>query len=290
MQLIKKVAVGFLVLALSFGIFYIFQKDRKIQKNMLRTTLSLFGDELLAMVPDGASKAKLQQRYKEFMREADNNQVSPAEIEHVAAKILNLTGKNTEIDPQEALAVLEYDPVMPEPKKSLLESEYTFADEPISARPVLDHGERERLAERLREMHELKLELNMILSDSGHFYISPNLQFTADSGLRVSVSPRLKAMLVSCENPELKERILRLEQEKVLQWKQTAHEIEQAQFHLESVLNQIPGLQNLQIPAISNTVVKFFKTVNVDTLANLPPDSVENYIKIRLSKVEDKPF
>ncbi len=279
MQLVKKSAIGLLVLVLSFGVFYLFQKDNSVKNDVLRAALSVFGDELFAMVPEGEQKAKLVQRYKDFIRKAENQQVSPQQVEHVAAGILNLTGQKTEIDAGEAIAALDFDHQLPGKNGKLQDPPAGVSPAP---HPAWGETEREQLAHNLLEMHKLKVELDMVIHDSGAVSVYPNVLFTADSGLRVSISPRIKDVLVSHRHPQLEGRMERLEREKRLQWEQV-RETEWVRFGLDSMLNEIPGLENVRIPFLSNTVVDILQTIDIDTLANMPPDSVEKFVKVRLS-------
>ena len=95
MDFFKKLFIGSFVLLFSAAIFYLLMNEETTKDDILRTTLETLGSEVLAMMPDGESKSKLDQKFQEFMTKVGNDELSKAQIQTTTASILNLKWMRT---------------------------------------------------------------------------------------------------------------------------------------------------------------------------------------------------
>ena len=119
MTLVKKIGFALLVFFMSVGIFFLLSNNEQIKTNILRTSLELFGKELLAMVPEGNEKDLLVDRYNQFINKAENDEIPPEKIEKVAATILNLANQDSVISAEKAIDALELSELEPISNDSL---------------------------------------------------------------------------------------------------------------------------------------------------------------------------
>jgi len=82
--------IGFVLAALviSVAIYLTFYAEEEVKQNVLEYSLDLMGEKLLALVPDGTEKNKLNELYQSFKERATKGNVAPQQIESMAANIL----------------------------------------------------------------------------------------------------------------------------------------------------------------------------------------------------------
>lgn len=85
MHWLQKSAMTFFVLFLSSLIFFILTSDRQTRNSVLRPTLEALGEQLFAAVGDDVDKEQLRAGYREFVREAEEQQIDSARVEKIAA-------------------------------------------------------------------------------------------------------------------------------------------------------------------------------------------------------------
>ena len=234
MKFIKSIITTLLVLVISAGVFFYIVKDKQVKDNILKTTLELFGDDLLAMYPEGEQKQMLAQKFNEFLQRAEQEQVAPQEIERVAAGILNITTADS-LPPAESVIglldpVVEPDTVLsapaapPVPPRGERISRDIWRD-PWKRRPPDDYRykykwdetKKEDLAQRLKDVKDLQYEIKTLWeSDSTLHPLHKQVVFNADSGLKVELNLQLEKLFD--ENSELKKQLAELEKEKILVW------------------------------------------------------------------------
>jgi|GEM_PF-2909301 len=231
MKVIKNILVGFLVLILSAAIFFIMVKDQQVKDNILSSSLQMFGDDLLAMVPEGEQKEVLRQKIDDFMVKADRNQVAPEEIEQVAADILNLTVQDTLLPPEEVIQIFELDekpqrsvkterppqPVPPVFTKVFKRDRFKWGPPPHYK---WDEKKKNALASQLQEMKDLHWEMqNLWQKDSTLKHLRRQVVFQADSGITVALDVSLKKKLDFKSDEDLQKQIEKLERQQRLIWR-----------------------------------------------------------------------
>ncbi|HPG40451.1 MAG TPA: hypothetical protein PLP19_05070 [bacterium] len=231
MKVIKNILVGFLVLILSAAIFFIMVKDQQVKDNILSSSLQMFGDDLLAMVPESEQKEVLRQKIDDFMVKADRNQVAPEEIEQVAADILNLTVQDTLLPPEEVIQIFELDekpqrsvkterptqPVPPVFNKVFKRDRFKWGPPP---QYKWDEKKKNALASQLQEMKDLHWEMqNLWQKDSTLKHLRRQVVFQADSGITVALDVNLKKKLNFESDEDLQKQIEKLERQQRLIWR-----------------------------------------------------------------------
>ena len=282
MTLLKKIAFASLILLISSVVFYIFIKDQQVKDDMLRVALSAFGNQLLAMVPEGEEKKVLEKKYQDFLHKAEQNQIPEEKIEKVAAIILNYANQDTVISAREGLAVLDLPeaidaPVFleapPDPEKHSLP-----AAEPTHLK--WETKNREKLAQRLLRMQELNVEINA-LSDA--FPVKDKIVFSADSGLRVTLDTDLRMMI---QNPKLEKEIEHLEEQNLLKWQiDVPSEIVHG---LKHYMKYVPSDVQDNLPQDVKMIWNIVNSVNIDSFAHADPDSLKKFIEIQFELRKQK--
>lgn len=231
MKFLKSILVGFFVFILSVAIFFLLVKDQQVKDNILSSSLQMFGNDLLAMVPEGEQKEVLRQKIDDFMLRADKNQVAPEEIEQVAADILNLTVQDTLVPPEEVIQIFELEeksrssaatgrPKFPAPPSF----KRVFKSDKFNWRSPRhydwDEKKKSAFADQLQEMKDLHWEMqNLWQKDSTLKHLRRQVVFQADSGITVSLDVDLKKRLDFKSDQDLQKQIENLENQQRLFWR-----------------------------------------------------------------------
>lgn len=222
MEILKKISFTFLVFVITAGIFFLLVKDEQVKKDILHKSLDLFGDQLLAMVPDGLQKTALKKRYQEFTEKADANEIATKDIEKVAANILNITTHDTLVSAEtamNALAVIREDTItrpapINEPRKIISIPKWPRrkqTDDMLLKRRLL--------AKKLQQLQKFKRQLDIACKmDSSLDSLRTQVVFLADSGLKAALSAKFKDALNPHQSLEIKRQIEQLEKDKMLEW------------------------------------------------------------------------
>lgn len=285
------------MLSLSLGIFYFLVKDQKVKTDILRTTLELFGEQLLDTVPGGEPKLVLQQKFDDFLQKADKDDIAPEYIEQVAANILNLTTMDSVVSIDMALGAFEVEPefltapkLPPSPELKKLE---------ISERPLkifkknrqgellLEKPERDELARQLRDLHELSLHIRKTSKhDSAYKDVQNQLLFLADSGLKVAMSIELKETIPKEALVELQKKLQRLERDKMVEWRE---DIRTRRIILVESLLDLDEFDEYMCPSqflAGRGTFRFIKPATIDSLATANPDSFKSLLKLHLEQLK----
>jgi hypothetical protein len=281
MGLVKKAGTALVVLVISSIVFYIFIKDKQFKNDLLRTTLSAFGDQLLAMVPAGEEKISLEKKYQDFLQQADNNKIPEEKIEKVAATILNLSNQDTVISAQDAIAMLDLDAPQevvstPVPLESLPEEYSVRLSKPTPLPETWQRQDREKLAKKLSQMRELHFQISCL---SPAIPTKDKIVFSADSGLRVTLSTELKMAINNEANPTLERNIQNLENQKLLAWQIRIPD--SILSDVNNYLQYIPSEVQNYIPGDAKKVLAILGSINIDSLSRANPDSLKNILKIQ---------
>lgn len=88
--------------------------DRR--EEIIDYTLDMLGNRLVQLASDDASKDEIAASFARFSERVDRNEVSPEEIETIAANVLNLSARGALITPEDAqLMLLENGESLPNP-------------------------------------------------------------------------------------------------------------------------------------------------------------------------------
>jgi len=260
MRIVKNFFIALFVLAISSAIFYTQITDEEVKEDILRTTLEAFGDELLAMVPEGGQKTDLERRYQDFLTRAEQNQVPPEKIEDMAATILNIAAQDSEISAEQAIEVLDFEPPaalgsIPAPEMAGEKKSWT-----------LDRERKRELAGRLRSMRNLKKQIERY-SEAG-LEMPPaahRVVFIADSGLHALVAPEIREMVKQMRLEEFEREMNEMERERILHWRRPP---------VPPALHDVPPQIRRPLQILAMT-----KYTKLDSLAKADPDSFQKWIE-----------
>jgi hypothetical protein len=207
----KKLFIGSFVLLFSAAIFYLLMNDKTTKDDILRTTLETLGSEVLAMMPDGESKSKLDQKFQEFMTKVGNNELSKAQIQTTTASILNLKMDANLATPEVIEAVLEVriDTI----QTTSPHDDFKIADKELSLNKRELAGQIKRMMSLQEEIERISDEDTLSKSD-----IKEKIVFSADSGLQVWISPEIMEQHVFIHNPEFLQKIKALQEQDIVQY------------------------------------------------------------------------
>jgi hypothetical protein len=292
MALFKKIFFAIFILLISAVIFFLLVQDREVKQDILRTTLNLFGDELLAMVPDGEQKKMLEKRYQDFLSRAERDQVADEEIERVAAAILNLSNRDTTISAEAAINVLGMDEKM------------TAAGQPRTVPPIFrDRGEpelpssqkrklrmsdrytqKQKLAERLRKLQEFNETFNQLSEkDTAIRAVLPHYINTPDSGIVIALPEIYSSQNIDPRHIELREHLKELEAETVIKFHADMEEIKKAKLHARKALfTGTPLHESIGLTEAAVTAMARIDSSLIDSIGAIISDSLQKKIELEV--------
>jgi hypothetical protein len=207
MEIIKKIAVSILVLVISAAVFFMLIKEQNVKKDILRTTLELFGRELLAMVPDNnPQKNAIAQAMNAFIDQAEQNNLPEEQIQKTVALGLNMSMSPRQLSPEELQAVFDI---------HADSAEIRMMKENRKGHPPTD---RERLAHEINTMITFRRELTDMERDSSldslRARFANRVVFAADSGLKILIPTEFHGDRPL--PPEWRDRLEKLERDKMV--------------------------------------------------------------------------
>lgn len=210
-NMLKNMMIGIFVLALSAGIFFILLQDKAVKDNILRSTLEMFGDELLAMVPEGDQHDLLQAKLDEFIAKAENNELSEKQVEMTVARGFNMQLSPEKPTPEEIHALFEVQPEIPLPT----------VPHPASGgdkwEAVPKEINEERIAHQVRKMMALNRDImSLIQTDSAYKELPHHTMFVADSGLQIALDLNFYHTRNYEKNPQLEHLLKELSKEQAV--------------------------------------------------------------------------
>ncbi|MBN1559958.1 hypothetical protein JW998_06890 [candidate division KSB1 bacterium] len=203
MNLIKNLVIIIFVLALSSGIFFLLIQDQDVKNNILRSTLEMFGDELLAMVPEGQERDALSKRIEDFILKAEKNEISQDQVQVTLARALNMQMAPEKPSPQELRSLLDasLDTSQERRVRQLREKSHP-------ERKIQYDIQADRLARNYHEMVDLRNEIQKICQeDSSCRAFYQRAMFVADDGLRLLVDSSLAKQYIFTNHPDLRRRL-----------------------------------------------------------------------------------
>jgi len=243
MTILRKLAAGVLVVALSSAIFFLLVSDKTTKRNLLRPTLEILGKQLFASVREDSGREALERNYDEFIRKAEASEIDQKHAEEIAARILNLSVRDSVISTKEAMRILA-----PEPSVSVRKD--TAPAPPGSAGGkfqilppmVTKPFDKQEFEERLKAMINFQRQLSEAAKEAK---LSGKAQkalykFQADSGLVVQFDYDALHLLEQ-EDRLLADQVHELEKKKWLQWQ---YELDQAKKRQQIVQDSLQRIQS----------------------------------------------
>lgn len=220
MQFVKRAALAVLVLVISSAIYMVMVDSKGLKKSVLRPTLETLGTQLFAAVRDDSEKKVLKKEYEDFVTQAEQNEIPPAQIEKIAANILNLSSQDTLVSSKDAMAMILLPPAGLGPSDSRRDGGQPppppprgfYGSGPEPANP-------QELAERLQHLQSFNNEWKKIVKrDRRYPNYRGSIAFSADSGLRVVVNSEIQQLVKEREWAEMERGLRELEKNRLLHW------------------------------------------------------------------------
>ncbi len=202
MNALKRIMGGLIVLIISSTIFYLLLQDQEVKDDIMSSTLKLFGDELLAMVPEGEERDALEKRISEFITKVENRELTEDQVKMTFARGMNLQLAQEKPTLQEIEALWEtpedtsrpQPPAVPEPKRW----------------PSEDWND-EYLAHRMRDVMAFKDDLIRLSREEKEGRdISRYTMVTPDSDLQIIIDANIRDNHTFKEHPEIRRFIRKL--------------------------------------------------------------------------------
>ncbi len=267
MGFIKKLLLATLVFVISAGIFFLLVKEQEVKDNILRASLEMFGNELLAMVPDGPEKDRLTQQMNQFIDKAENNEVPKAQIQEVVSAGLNMQMNQNQIPPEKLEAMLDI-------------SMDTSMTRKGRRHPIRTRGEEEQLAHQIRRMIHTQKEMQRLMaSDSMRAAMQQQILFDQDSTGLVLVLPHNFPQQDRKVAPEIHEQLKKLERENMVRYEDMQEIQKLARLGLEYIVPIIPQPDRKKVmQEMQKWQQNMADSLNIPSFV-FDPDSLEAFIK-----------
>lgn len=201
MNLFKNLFIGIIVLGLSSGIFFLLVQDQEVKDNILASTLKVFANELLAMVPEGEQRQSISNTVDKFINKVQNKEIPETQVDMAVARILNMQMSDEKPSAKEIEAVLTQSLDAPPPPQD----HGSRRDNVRKAAHPLGNFDEEQLALKMRYMMTLKDDMiNAGHKDSVGSRLARHAMFTADSGLQIVIDARVHDNPDFARNPHVR--------------------------------------------------------------------------------------
>jgi len=281
-------AVG-LVLFILLGVVAIYNLAIKPRIVNLDQYVELLGDKLLTMVPEVSGKEKLAEMYQGFLERVRKREVDPAQVERVAAGILNLSNAHETLTPEQAEAVMRLASAMPESDS---------ARKTPAPLPSPTSREWDNLGKRLEKALEFNEKMKELPrpSEKREKPLTTQIMFRVDNGLKIVINSNVRAELNQQEFRELSKEIQILEKQKILLWqkdyeKEMAAEMRKAEEELKRVQKELSE-QNIKVEVQVQNALEIVKSLKeLDSLRILIPvnlDSIMHEVQIEVNEAQKK--
>lgn len=234
---LRRIGFGLSIVLVLVLIYFMFYAEEGVQQSVFEHSLNLMGQTLLAMVPDGAGKAELARLYDDFKQSALQEEISPRQVELVAANILNLRARQEQLSAEQAERILlvafqsggtSASPAPPQekppPPDTINPRKWQDLGERISQMFEANEALRETIQEQVKQQTELARQFH----------------FEVQDGLRLKLDTRLKTELSGKSLKELEERLRALQEENLVQWQEDlAEELEREMETLEEEMEAL---------------------------------------------------
>lgn len=297
------VVVAYIVLV----VFFLVRDHKDDLSNALGNSLDFIGSKLNAMVAEPSEKEEIVKVYGDFKKKVLDKQVPPAQVESIAANILNLSNSGVTITPSQAENILQSGFVFGMKSDSaMIDSlRYKLGDPEIpivsfvpEPRKPVQEEELVELGIRLGKIHEFDIKIHETLKDrfgdkrKERKELLRHMRYDSKNGLKLMVDPQAKERVAPKEFAELDKELGLLQKEKILVYqKNLIKELEKEKSRIEHELHLLTEAkkksktndeQNIEI-----SVLESVKKLELDGLTTFfSPDSI-NSIIIRVQQKAD---
>ena len=176
-----------LIFLIAIGVYWIMEQ---LQKDYLDQYINILGEKLISMVPESSEKKALSEIFDQFKTKVEKNEVSPEQVERIAADIFNFSYLSDSLSYAEASALIAV-PEVPEV-------------------PALEPDEKQwrELERRLETVYRFEQKRNVL----------PEIKFQVDHNLNILIDDEVRQALVDKENEHLIMEMKILEKNKSVVW------------------------------------------------------------------------
>jgi hypothetical protein len=233
-----------LIFLIAVGMYWIMEQ---LQKDYLPQYISKLGEKLISMVPESSDKYALNKEIEELKTRVEKNEVSPEQIEKMAADIFNINYFSDSLTLAEA-------------------SELIVTREPQSIEI------REPNDKKWREL-EHKLE-NLYRFEQKKFTLGEDLKFQVDRDLKILIDDTVRQHIIATENKYLVKEIENLRKNDALIFVET---LDSSMVPMNKRILQIRADKKLPDPE---------KVREIRNVLVLKVDSIQTAISIRMDSVK----
>ena len=283
-NVLKKIGFSLVVLILTTAIFWLVFLDKQSKHDVLEYSLSLLGDDLMAMVPEAADKKPVQELYDRFLQKTRQGKVEPKQVEYVAANIMNLSNAETEITPEQAEAILQLSLSSPVRIERIVDDSLESIME-----PYFSSEQRKSLGERIKTIYEFNNDMKGYMEDytANQEKRQGQIKYRIEGDLKIAIDNDLKEEFDRKKFKRMAKELKQLEKERIVEWKENfAEELEQEMENLRLELESLKELTELsQLEALkqlesleslkSLEMLEFIPVINADSIHAIVEQSLK---------------
>lgn len=259
MEYVKRLFYGILVLGLSIGILVLVSENSPVKNNILEASMSMFAEPLLALVPEGEDRQVLHKWYTDFINKAKHKEIPPEKVEEIACMILNAEKMDTTFSARDLTFMFDMAITLPD---SIRLTDLAYAKKAgtpgvvvINNMPELPPQpppiRYEQLGHKLQQMYQINNDLKILIRHHKPHRIpyEGDFVFSTDGGFHVQIDPTIKEKLDSLKDKKWTERLLRLKQKEIIQWRETdkqQEKLKQIQHFILAQKQYYSELKNLE--------------------------------------------
>jgi len=254
-KVFKNLAVLVGVLVLSTAIYLLVSENRQLKQDVLERSLSLLGEQLLALIPQGQARETVAVKWQGLVEGVNKGEIAPEQVERVAVGILNASNLDKQISGEEAEIIINmafvpspmdgFEQMPPLPPPTIKISRH-------NPPPEVQHQKLAELGKKLETIcaFNKKIKNSCAQDPAKQKVFVQNLRYELEDGIRLKADLQLKQSLDS-ENFKLwSQEMKRLEEEKLLDWRQNfalnlANEHQSIKVQIDS-LRAVIEMQNAQ--------------------------------------------
>ena len=271
------------------------------EEDILAQSLDNIRNRLVAMVDDVASRESIAAHFDRFKDKVKQQEVSPEEVENMAANVLNLSNSGTTITPEQAEMMLDFASVAPEvallptPEPAPAEDAPT---PPVAVAPPAPltppvppvpptPRDLDALGERLETMLAFNVEVEKVMAERRE--LARHIRYRVEEGLHVDLDMAM--------TDEMKQRLAqeaqRLEAKRMMVvWKQNMAEEMQAERKrarrelrsVEALKKRPPRAVRVEVAVEDLESLESLKHLEAMGYRAMLPDSVHRVIMVHLEE------
>ncbi len=261
------------IFVIAIGIYWLMVE---LQKDYLNHYLTLLGDKLIELVPESSEKRTLMALFDNFKEQVENQDVTPEQVEKVAAGILNISNLKDSISVAEAKAVLEMAEIYPGSDTYNRAGRVGVRSAPRNKR---DSEVRWReLGERLESIYKLDQKMKTV-PDSVKFI------YRFDDQLNIVIDTHARLALDQKDHEKMIKELRQLEKEKAVIWQENvARQIENTRIKLKLLQekDRLAEIRDL------DKIILFDPEFSIDSLSKIRIDVNIDSINIIIDKELEK--